>query len=65
MLANLASAAIGTSTLTGVAAGTALIKSTKGIEPEAKSRDELKAFGEAEKEKWGRLIRAAGLKPAS
>lgn len=36
-----------------------------GIEPETKSRDELKAFGGAEKEKWGRLIRAAGLKPAS
>lgn len=36
-----------------------------GIEPEAKSRDELKAFGGAEKEKWARLIRAAGLKPAS
>ena len=36
-----------------------------GIEPLAKSRDELKAFAESEKEKWGRLIRAAGLKPAS
>jgi tripartite-type tricarboxylate transporter receptor subunit TctC len=35
-----------------------------GIEPQTKSREELKAFGEAEKEKWGRLIRNAGLKPA-
>jgi tripartite-type tricarboxylate transporter receptor subunit TctC len=34
-----------------------------GIEPLAKSGDELKAFGASEKEKWGRLIRAAGLKP--
>jgi tripartite-type tricarboxylate transporter receptor subunit TctC len=33
-----------------------------GIEPLAKSGDELKAFGVAEKEKWGRLIRGAGLK---
>jgi len=36
-----------------------------GIEPELKSREELKAFAVAEKEKWGRLIRVAGLKPAS
>lgn len=35
-----------------------------GIEPELKSREELKAFAVSEKEKWGRLIRAAGLKPA-
>lgn len=35
-----------------------------GIEPLSKSREELKAFTEAEKEKWGRLIRAAGLKPS-
>lgn len=33
-----------------------------GIEPQVKSREELKGFAEAEKEKWGRLIRAAGLK---
>lgn len=33
-----------------------------GIEPVAKTGDELKAFGAAEKEKWGRLITAAGLK---
>jgi tripartite-type tricarboxylate transporter receptor subunit TctC len=33
-----------------------------GIEPLAKSGDELKAFGVAEKEKWGRLIKGAGLK---
>jgi tripartite-type tricarboxylate transporter receptor subunit TctC len=36
-----------------------------GIEPQSRSRDELRAFADAEKEKWGRLIRAAGLKPAS
>lgn len=36
-----------------------------GIEPQSKSREELKAFTESEKEKWGRLIKAAGLKPAS
>lgn len=35
-----------------------------GIEPQAKSRDELRAFMDSEKEKWGKLIRAAGLKPA-
>ncbi len=35
-----------------------------GIEPLAKSRDEVKGFMESEKDKWGRLIRAAGLKPA-
>jgi tripartite-type tricarboxylate transporter receptor subunit TctC len=33
-----------------------------GIEPLAKSGEELKAFGVAEKEKWGRLIKGAGLK---
>lgn len=32
-----------------------------GIEPLAKSGDQLKAFGVAEKEKWGRLIKGAGL----
>ena len=36
-----------------------------GIEPETKTREELKAFGEVEREKWARLIRAAGLKPAN
>jgi tripartite-type tricarboxylate transporter receptor subunit TctC len=35
-----------------------------GIEPQTKSREELKAFSESEKEKWGRLIGAAGLKPS-
>jgi len=34
-----------------------------GIEPQARSREELKAFAEAERQKWGSLIRAAGLKP--
>jgi tripartite-type tricarboxylate transporter receptor subunit TctC len=33
-----------------------------GIEPTVKSGEELKAFGAAEREKWGRLIRSAGLK---
>jgi tripartite-type tricarboxylate transporter receptor subunit TctC len=33
-----------------------------GIEPQAKTGAELKAFSASEKEKWGRLIRAAGLK---
>ncbi|MBH1964798.1 MAG: tripartite tricarboxylate transporter substrate binding protein [Comamonadaceae bacterium] len=36
-----------------------------GIEPQRKSMEELKAFGVAEKEKWGRLIQGAGLKPAT
>lgn len=36
-----------------------------GIEPELKSREDLKSFAAAEKEKWGRLIRIAGLKPVS
>jgi tripartite-type tricarboxylate transporter receptor subunit TctC len=36
-----------------------------GIEPETKSREELKIFTESEKEKWGKLIQAAGLKPIS
>lgn len=35
-----------------------------GIEPLMKSGEELKAFGVSEKEKWGRLIRAAGLNPS-
>lgn len=35
-----------------------------GIEPQSMSREKLKAFAESEKEKWGRLIKAAGLKPA-
>jgi tripartite-type tricarboxylate transporter receptor subunit TctC len=33
-----------------------------GIEAQVKSGEELKAFSTAEKEKWGRLIRDAGLK---
>ena len=32
-----------------------------GIEPVAKTGAELKAFGAAEREKWGRLIKGAGL----
>ena len=32
-----------------------------GIEPIAKTGGELKAFGATEKEKWGRLIKGAGL----
>jgi tripartite-type tricarboxylate transporter receptor subunit TctC len=32
-----------------------------GIEPVAKAGATLKAFGAAEKEKWGRLIKGAGL----
>lgn len=35
-----------------------------GIDPLTKSREELKTFSESEKEKWGRLIRAAGLQPS-
>ncbi|MDO8774932.1 MAG: tripartite tricarboxylate transporter substrate-binding protein [Burkholderiaceae bacterium] len=35
-----------------------------GIEPESKSREELKVFAASEKEKWGGLIRTAGLKPS-
>lgn len=35
-----------------------------GIDPMTKSREELKAFAVSEKEKWGRLIRAAGLQPS-
>jgi tripartite-type tricarboxylate transporter receptor subunit TctC len=35
-----------------------------GIEPTVKSGEELKAFSAAEKEKWGRLIRGAGLQPS-
>lgn len=34
-----------------------------GIEPQVRSREELKAFHASEKEKWGSLIQAAGLKP--
>ena len=36
-----------------------------GIEPKSMTRDELHKFGIAEKDKWGRLIQAAGLKPVS
>jgi len=36
---------------------------TMGVEPQAKSGEELKAFSAAEKEKWGKLIRGAGIKP--
>lgn len=36
-----------------------------GIDPQRKSMDELKAFGQSEKEKWGQLIKAAGLKPVT
>ena len=36
-----------------------------GIEPKSMGREELRKFGVAEKEKWGRLIHAAGLKPAN
>jgi len=36
-----------------------------GIEPKTMPRDELRKFGAEEKEKWGRLIHAAGLKPAN
>lgn len=35
-----------------------------GIDPMTKSLEELKAFSVSEKEKWGRLIRAAGLQPS-
>lgn len=35
-----------------------------GIEPMSKSREELKAFSVSEKEKWGKLIQAAGLRPS-
>lgn len=35
-----------------------------GIEPQTRSRDELKAFADTERQKWGRLIKAAGLKPS-
>lgn len=35
-----------------------------GIEPQRKSMEELKVFGATEKEKWGKLIQAAGLKPS-
>lgn len=34
-----------------------------GIEPQARSREELKASAETEKKKWAHLIKAAGLKP--
>jgi len=36
-----------------------------GIEPKTMARDELRKFGAEEREKWGRLIQAAGLKPAN
>jgi tripartite-type tricarboxylate transporter receptor subunit TctC len=36
-----------------------------GIEPQSMSREQLKAFAKSEQEKWGRLIKAAGLKPAN
>lgn len=36
-----------------------------GIEPQTKTREELKAFGDAEKDKWERLIKAAGIKPGT
>lgn len=35
-----------------------------GIDPLVKTGDELKAFVAGEKEKWGRLINSAGLKPS-
>lgn len=34
-----------------------------GIDPLTKSGDELKSFVVAEKDKWGKLIQAAGIKP--
>lgn len=34
-----------------------------GIEPQTRSREELKASAETEKKKWAHLIKAAGLKP--
>ena len=36
-----------------------------GIEPKSMTREELRKFGSTEKEKWGKLIKAAGLTPAS
>ncbi len=36
-----------------------------GIDPQRKSMAELKVFGVSEKEKWGQLIKGAGLKPAA
>ena len=35
-----------------------------GIEPQTRSREELKAFAETEKKKWAHLIKTAGLKPS-
>jgi tripartite-type tricarboxylate transporter receptor subunit TctC len=35
-----------------------------GVDPQMKSGQELKAFIASEKDKWGKLIGAAGLKPA-
>lgn len=35
-----------------------------GVDPQMKSGVELKSFIASEKEKWGKLIGAAGLKPA-
>lgn len=37
---------------------------TLGIEPQTRTREDLRAFMETEKGKWGRLIQAAGLKPS-
>jgi tripartite-type tricarboxylate transporter receptor subunit TctC len=34
-----------------------------GIEAQSKTRDEIKTFMKAEKDKWGGLIQAAGIKP--
>jgi tripartite-type tricarboxylate transporter receptor subunit TctC len=36
-----------------------------GIEPKSMTPEELRKFSVTEKEKWGRLIKAAGLKPAT
>lgn len=36
-----------------------------GIEPKTMARDELLEFGTKERDKWGRLIQGAALKPAS
>ncbi|SCK43500.1 Tripartite-type tricarboxylate transporter, receptor component TctC [Variovorax sp. HW608] len=35
-----------------------------GMEPRSMTPEELRSFAQAEREKWGSLIRAAGLKPA-
>lgn len=36
-----------------------------GMEPQQMSPEELRKFADADREKWGRLIHAAGLKPAT